>query len=596
MRNISSFRDRIIGKTNNVKLSKKFIRFYCYCMLIPVILIDTCFLVHINYREKAGQTKELEYAVETLKSELVNMFRNCVDLSNYMYSDQGIYDFLTREYTNETEYYDNFFSFQKESCIGYLKSIQVVEDIQVYDENPSIIRGDFCRPLEDAKDEEWFPVIRNQGGNLLLYYTNESNNHDYTAIDKLRMIQKMDNFGCQYEIYVVIDINFEKFYNLIDKQSRHGEIVVYSEGELLFSTNKKLFSEESFSNVKFITKNDRVMKRDVEVLDKIWTICVRQPKISLWNTIMCTKDIIIIIVIINILLPFLLLIAVERSLLKRVSVLEEHFTQLENEEFNIIIGNIGKDEIGHLMEHYNAMVTKVKNLIETTIAQTNEKRLLEVSKKQAELNALNSQINPHFMYNTLQCICMRSLIKGERETAEIVRNLSSLLRQMSKWNEDNITFSEEVDFVTKYLKIQKYRFAEKINYLIFLNPICKQVRIPKLSIVSFVENACVHGIEGSTENGKIFVNIYPHDKDVVIEIEDTGCGMNQQQIIDLKQRLKNANITMLYDSKSTGVLNAYIRLKNYFGHDLSFDIESEVDVGTKIIMKLIGGLNLNGED
>ena len=157
---------------------------------------------------------------------------------------------------------------------------------------------------------------------------------------------------------------------------------------------------------------------------------------------------------------------------------------------------------------------------------------------------------------------------------------------MSKWDKDVVPIEEELDFVQKYLTIQKYRFDEKITYEVRLEEEAKDFIIPKLTLVSFVENACVHGIEESLESGDVCVSAGVDDEKILIIVKDTGCGMDEKTLQELRKKIEVADVNMLYHSKSTGVLNAVLRLKMYFGDRLSFTITSVVDEGTRIEMRI----------
>lgn len=267
-----------------------------------------------------------------------------------------------------------------------------------------------------------------------------------------------------------------------------------------------------------------------------------------------------------------------------------YLRKVENEEFSTIECNNGTDEIGKLIRSYNLMVLRIKELIEVVFKRDAEKQRLELAKKQAELKALQSQVNPHFMFNTLESIRMRSLIKGEDETAGIIENLSILLRTTINWGEDYITIEDEMLFVENYLQIQKYRFGDKLSYGFYAMEDCKNIRIPKLSILSFVENACVHGIEAVSHNANINVTVFKDENSLFIEILDTGMGIEENKLNEIRELLKDAKIDMLNKSKSTGVLNTYMRLQSYC-NNMKFEINSKLKEGTEITIQIY--LNTN---
>lgn len=209
-----------------------------------------------------------------------------------------------------------------------------------------------------------------------------------------------------------------------------------------------------------------------------------------------------------------------------------------------------------------------------------------VAKQNAELLALHSQINPHFLFNALESIRMHSIIKKELETADMVQKLAVMQRQYVEWQEDEISIAREMDFVEAYLGLQKYRFGDRLSYKLDMDTGCEQFQIPKLSIVTFVENACVHGIESKGTSGWIFVRIFKENENLCLEIEDTGSGMDEEQAKTLLARMTNANINMLKSKGRVGIVNACLRLKIITNDEVYFELESEEGVGTLIQIQI----------
>src|SRR5699024_7083208 len=153
---------------------------------------------------------------------------------------------------------------------------------------------------------------------------------------------------------------------------------------------------------------------------------------------------------------------------------------------------------------------------------------LQLQKQQAQLSALQSQINPHFLFNTLETIRMRSLIKNETETAHIIQNMAKMLRNSITWGKDWVTIEEEVNIIQSFLEIQQYRFDEKLSYEIKIEPTSRLATIPNISILPFVENASIHGIEPKKGRGNIHIEIdKTMEKQLLIEIIDDGVGFKE---------------------------------------------------------------------
>jgi two-component system sensor histidine kinase YesM len=171
----------------------------------------------------------------------------------------------------------------------------------------------------------------------------------------------------------------------------------------------------------------------------------------------------------------------------------------------------------------------------------------------------------------------------------MVAKLAVMQRQYVEWGNDSVSIFQEIEFVKAYLALQKYRFGERLNYDIEVDRECENFKIPKLTIVTFVENACVHGIESKSSPGWIFVRI-GKDCDfcsvIALEIEDTGSGMAEAKLTELQNNMCNADIEMLKGGGRVGIINACVRLKMVTENRVEFRVEGEEGVGTTVTIRI----------
>ena len=151
---------------------------------------------------------------------------------------------------------------------------------------------------------------------------------------------------------------------------------------------------------------------------------------------------------------------------------------------------------------------------------------------------------------------------------------------------DAVTVAKECEFVKAYLALQKYRFGERLNYNIDIEADCMECQVPKLTLVTFVENACVHGIESKAAPGWIFVRIFKKAGFMHIEVEDTGSGIDPDALEKMKSNMKNADIDMLKTGGRVGVINACLRIKMVTESKAVFDVDSEEGCGTIVMIKI----------
>lgn len=162
----------------------------------------------------------------------------------------------------------------------------------------------------------------------------------------------------------------------------------------------------------------------------------------------------------------------------------------------------------------------------------------------------------------------------------MIEKLAVLERQNINWASDIVKLSEEISFVEAYLELQKYRFGDRLHYQIELSETCADYYIPKLTLTTFVENSCVHGMERKSAACWIYLRVYEKGSQVMVEIEDTGGGMEESAAVQLCERMQNCTIDDIKENKHVGILNACLRLKRFSGERAYFSLESEPGVGT----------------
>ncbi|MCM2531254.1 sensor histidine kinase [Neobacillus pocheonensis] len=209
---------------------------------------------------------------------------------------------------------------------------------------------------------------------------------------------------------------------------------------------------------------------------------------------------------------------------------------------------------------------------------------MEIKRNRAQLSALQSQINPHFLFNSLETIRIRSLMKEEKETANIIHNMAKIFRNSLTWGKDMVTVRSEVNLLISFLEIQKYRFGDKLDYEIDIDQAAEECMIPNMALQPFIENASIHGIESIKDNGKINVKISVNQDILTCIVMDNGAGMSEEKKERLLRSLENEEDI----GESVGIKNVYYRLKLYYQDQFHFHfhIDSELGKGTTIIINL----------
>ncbi|MFU7515192.1 sensor histidine kinase [Clostridium sp. HCS.1] len=577
---------------NNYSIKYKLIIIYIFCVLVPMIITNSLMLYTVRSNEKKEQRINIDHVVDRVTFNLNAVIEECMMLSNHINSDEDLNNIITSEYKFPVDYYDKYYNLLKNTAIKDYYNPQHIYRINIFVDNDTIINSaNISKLTSEVKDKEWYKQYHrnNESNTITVEYDEERKIFaDNKACRIISIVRKLDYFKDGREKIVKIDINYEALLSNILNEQMNESLYIVSDDLILLSNKGIYSSKEDFKKIDIINMDNVLVHEKIKLKESKndWDIIFTDEKESLFLNLKDSRKLFYLLIIFNLILPTIIISLISRSLENRVKLINTYLGKVENEEFYVIESIDGNDEISSLMKSYNLMVLKIKELIEVVFKEDAEKKILQLSKKQAELKALQSQINPHFMFNTLETIRMRSLIKKEDETAEIIEKLSILLRRTINWGNDNITIEEEMMFVNNYIDIQKYRFGDKLSYNYYISEECKNYTVPKLSLVTFVENSCVHGIERISYNAGISVSIFSDEDYLYMEISDTGEGITKEILDKIRNSIDNFNFDSLNEEKSIGIFNAYLRMKMYFNNNISFEIDSEEGEGTDITIKI----------
>lgn len=577
---------------NNYSIKYKLLIIYIFCVLVPMIITNSLMLYTVRSNEKKEQRINIDHVVDRVTFNLNAVIEECMMLSNHINSDEDLNNIITSEYKFPVDYYDKYYNLLKNTAIKDYYNPQHIYRINIFVDNDTIINSaNISKLTSEVKNKEWYKQYNsnNESTTITVEYDEERKIFaDNKACRIISIVRKLDYFKDGREKIVKIDINYEALLsNILNEQMKESLYIVSD--DLVLLSNKGIYSsKEDYKKIDIINMDKVLVHEKIKLKESKndWDIIFTDENDSLFLNLKDSRKLFAFLIIFNLILPTIIISLISRSLENRVKLINSYLGKVENEEFYVIESIEGNDEISSLMKSYNLMVLKIKELIEVVFKEDAEKKILQLSKKQAELKALQSQINPHFMFNTLETIRMRSLIKKEDETAEIIEKLSILLRRTINWGNDNITIEEEMMFVNNYIDIQKYRFGDKLSYNYYISEECKNYTVPKLSLVTFVENSCVHGIERISYNAGISVSIFSDEDYLYMEISDTGEGITKEILDKIRNSIDNFNFDSLNEEKSIGIFNAYLRMKMYFNNNISFEIDSEEGEGTDITIKI----------
>ena len=287
--------------------------------------------------------------------------------------------------------------------------------------------------------------------------------------------------------------------------------------------------------------------------------------------------------IIGMIVSALLIFAFAASYSNRMFQLRVQMHRVAQGEYDEVERIEGNDEIGELYTELEQMMQDIRLLMSNVVDEQVQKEKLHTKQKEVEFKMLASQINPHFLYNTLETIRMKAVVNHQPEIVELVKMLAKTMRYNIQVTDRLVTLKEELQMVEYYLKKQEYRFGDRITSELTIDPdVDMKARILPLTLQPFVENAFVHGLEEKACDARLVIHVYKKKDDIFIEIRDNGKGMDYYELGHLRKIMKDEQ----GDDNHIGVRNVNQRIRLLFGGEYGVEVDSEKNVGTKVVIHI----------
>ncbi len=288
----------------------------------------------------------------------------------------------------------------------------------------------------------------------------------------------------------------------------------------------------------------------------------------------------IVVLLLVIIISILLARGISNSIYVPIKKLQNVTATITHEDLQPLLNSSNADELTELGLSFNIMTSRIRQLLEEKIKE-------QENLKKSEMRVLQAQINPHFLYNTLDTIIWLAETNQTNLVVDIVRALSNFFRVSLSRGKDWIKIRDEIEHVRSYLTIQKVRYRDILDYSIDAEDAILDSSILKLSLQPLVENAIYHGIKNKRGGGKISIRGWQADPATVIfEIADTGIGMAPEKLNQIQQALKNDEASVEIGDNGYGIFNVHKRIELYYGKQYGLTIESRYEHGTLVRVRL----------
>lgn len=578
---------------NNMKIRTKLIISYLSIVIVTVLIVGVYLISRMNNIVVENAIKEGRYNNNSVKSRMEEVLKLAINTSDMIYQDDNLHSMLKREYDN----YGQVVSAYNEYTIlrDYLKYYNEFNGVEMYVDNDTLLSATgIFKVTDEIRESSWYKKAIEDKGIITWLYKKDETTGNYS----LSLVRAINSTSRGHIGVLVISINPNYLANIVNDERYKTSILV--DGRVIYSNDLKVGeiadlgrseAEASYYyeiNEEFNENGDHLILNTFK-LDKSFNntfqVLVNVPVdiITMESSTVINKGILIIGV--AIMSSLIVILYFSKNFSDRINILRSEMHKVVKGNFNIKKSMDGNDEISEVYDDLYIMMESINKLIDEVYIRKIQQEKLMVKQKEAEFKMLASQINPHFLYNTLETIRMRAFCSGDRELASIVKKLGKIMRRNLEVSNQNVSFESELELVKNYLEIQELRFKGKVEHEFNIEVNAKKYNILPLLLQPIVENAFVHGLEGTKEKGKIIVSAFEDFGYLLVEISDNGCGMSRERLEFINDNLGKTN-KKENGHQSIGMGNINERIKIFYGDKYGIHVFSEVNVGTKVVLVL----------
>ena len=587
-----------VTRYQNLKMRNK-ILVSIYLILFPILFIVAGIMYYWNYQNTFKDDEALYHRfVQNICDNIDYMQQDVLDIADYFAVNADVHQILT---DRKEKYTDSGLFWTENAPLSFISDILAIKSqiktTILYPENglsPYYISRDASVHDTDIEHVRELPVyqeILEAQGDIVWKRVDAGKNDIYlnNKSDKMVAYRMLFDLSKKKRLGVLaIGIEasrYEKICNSVLNNKNEGVVILDGEGQELVSVGA--VSEEVMEylhSVKIDYIYDSETQERLETKDSyVFTgvisknnlmICYVSPKAN-WG-IGKQADFLVPFTIMMLMLgiSWPLSSIISSSLSKSTKTLLASMERFQRGDFSERVKVESEDEIGELSRAFNDMASETKSLIDRNY-------VMALREREIELNALQAQINPHFLYNVLDSLYWEAVDDGNEKLGEDILALSELFRLLLSQGESEITVHKEIELISRYLQIQRMRFSKRFFYKIDVEETIMQYKISKLLLQPFVENAIVHGFERKQESGYVYISGREKDGKMEFVIEDDGAGMEQEDADKLLEGDKPEDYPNLRIGHYA-IRNIKERLTLRYGDDYELKIFSKKGEGTKV--------------
>ncbi|WP_312652817.1 histidine kinase [Proteiniclasticum sp.] len=571
-----------------LKIKTKIILIYISVLIFSLVLSFSV-ISYINREYTEREVGELGIqTVSALKGNLSIIFENVTQFSDLIYFDEDIQSSLKNIHSM---YMDPFIHKNiTKSLVNMILSGDYLSGVFIFDKYHNPYSSYKMAPAAIHNDEiwntEWFSDVRKARGNGFFIHRSEEiiqfrDNRNY--ISYIREIGDMNTYEPLATLLVTIDARtIESYFNEVSASYDNKFFIVDESGNYVIPPDEY---QEEFKN-RLSDGEASVSGYESVTIDGQSVVLVRQDMgISGWELVGAFKidsmramapyytTAIAIIIAMNILFIFISSMFLTRLIFKPLNKVEKHMELVERGNFIEMPIDEHRNEINNLKNVFNHMTLSIKNLIQQV---KDEEQVIAKGK----LDIINAQINPHFLYNTLDAVSALALMEDHENCFRMTQALGSFYRNSLNSGMDFISIRDELESIRSYITILNIRYDNKIKVEYDVEEELLDVKILKLILQPPVENAVHHGIKNREGEGHITIRAYRDEDEIIFVVSDDGKGMSEKRIEEV---MTGKNIT---GKSGFGIHSQIQRIRLYYGIENPIMISSEIGTGTEIMIRV----------
>ena len=575
----------------NTKFRNKLI-FMSIVAIVPMILAGVFLLWNLSDTIKSNAENEIISSADSLKVRLRDSLETISNISERAIDSNDVRTLIHNNFVTSDEYYN--FYMQASSISDILDAYPQVKEISYYiDKKGFVNNNNYHKVTDEIRNVYWYKDTAKL--KFSRWYVIKDSDEDTFS---LCLVAPLNDMQGDFMGVAVIKVNAEMFSSLCDEfPSNRNVILSTGHGIIFYSTVEEYIAgsivpdnTEKFlygiSDSEIISDSSKLGRLghtvvsyfDYENTGNMFQVYLINPDnlfsgqtsrvvfTYVWYMALC--------VILSVLIAYFFSSVFSR----RIQFLKDRMHNVADGNFELTEEIKGTDEIFDLYEDLKKMVDSMQTLINDAYKAKIQSESFKLNQVEAEFKALASQINPHFLYNTLETIRMKAFVNNDKETADLVKKLGKFMRRCLEVKDGMVTLESELEFTKSYLELQSARFGDRVAYSIYCE-VDRQYKILPLIIQPIVENAFVHGVESTKANGKINIKVCYKGENVLIEVSDNGCGIEPDKLRLLLAKLEKNDTS---SGKSIGLTNVNKRIKMYHGEQYGMSVETTLGRGTTI--------------